>query len=153
MNTTTKNETMPVNKELIAGEYEKMMLGKLDAAKIKAAKNTIMTSVTGYPAIGSIASVLFWFPMKCNVTNGKSYSGNAWGAGTPGGGWLGGTVYTDDIDLLYSNTTSATFLAVAIPVGYTTFFFHDDDGNLLGTFQSASVSTVIGTGSGSGSWE
>jgi hypothetical protein len=86
---------------------------------------------------------------QCNITNGKSFNGTSWGIAFPGGGALFGDVYTDNIALLYSNTTNFAFTATPL---YTAFYFKDANGNVLGHFQAGSVSTVAGAGGGDGSW-
>jgi hypothetical protein len=107
-------------------------------------------ALTSYPANGSIASIVIWMKCQCTVKNGgKTFNGNSWGIAFPGGGALIGDVYTDDINALYANTVS--FALTATPV-YTAFYFFDKNHNSLGSFQAGSVSTVGGTGGGSGSW-
>lgn len=105
---------------------------------------------TAYPATGSVASLIIWTKCQCAIKGGKSFDGSVWGVTFPGGGALFGDVYTDDIDALYSKTTSFILIAA---YAYTTFIFLDDHGKALGSFQAGSVSTVGGEGGGSGHWK
>lgn len=109
----------------------------------------LAATTTAYPANGSIASIVIWMKCQCTITGGKTFDGSSWGIAFPGGGALIGDVYTDDLAALYANTQS--FALAATPV-YTSFVFFDGNHNSLGSFQAGSVSTVAGTGGGSGSW-
>ena len=104
---------------------------------------------TGYSANGSVWSAVIYMGWQVQVSGGKTFNGRSWGIAFPGGGALFGDVYTDDIDALYANTE--TFAFTATPV-YTALYFFDSDHSLLGHFQAGSVSTVTGTGGGSGGW-
>ena len=136
-------------KELFKGQLSDDVINKsveqITEAKLKAA-----TSVS---ANGSLASLVFYVKAQCNVNGGKSFNGSAWGVSFPGGGALFGDVYLSEasssLDDLYKRTTSFTFTATPV---YTAFYFWDSKNTLLGHFQAGSVSTVTGTGGGSGSW-
>ena len=119
-------------------------LGEITESKLQAA--------TSYGANGSLASLIFYVKAQCNINGGKSFNGSAWGVSFPGGGALFGDVYLANaptLDQLYSRTSSFTFTATPV---YTAFYFFDSNQTLLGHFQAGSVSTVTGTGGGSGSW-
>ena len=111
-----------------------------------------LQAATSYPATGSLASLIFYVKAQCIIKGGKTFDGSAWGVSFPGGGALFGDVYLVDgvtIDQLYNGTTSFTFTATPV---YTAFYLFNSDGTLLGHFQAGSVSTVTGTGGGSGKW-
>lgn len=122
-------------------------LHKIDEASLK--------SAASYGANGSLASLIFYVKVQCVVTgsNGKTFDGQAWGVSFPGGGALFGDVYlsgASSLDDLYSRTAGFTFTATPV---YTAFYFFDSSDNLLGHFQAGSISTVTGTGGGSGGWK
>lgn len=144
----------------IAEDFGKLFEGKLPPEAIRSAVALIsqapkgalaLSSTSSYPANGSIASAVIWMKCQCVITSpgGKTFNGSSWGISFPGGGALFGDVYTSDLDALYANTKS--FALAATPV-YTSFTFFDGSSNALGSFQAGSVSTVSGTGGGSGSW-
>src|SRR5436190_23549531 len=116
------SSTEVVSKETIANDFSTSWEGKLDQEKIEAAVRGIQADVTAYPANGAIASMIFYVKCGVSVTDGKSLTGNAGGACTPGGGALFGDVYTDDINRLYSNSVS--FQVTATPV-YVSVLFSD----------------------------
>lgn len=122
--------------------------GAAQIAAASEARAVEAVAATAYPATGSVASVVFW--MKWQVQcQGKTFNGDSWGIAFPGGGALFGDVYTDNLNALFANTRSFAFTATPV---YTAVYFFDGSSNLLGTFQAGSVSTVTGTGGGSGSW-
>lgn len=136
-------------KELFKGQLSDDVINK-SVAQITETKLKAATSVS---ANGSLASLVFYVKAQCNVNGGKSFNGSAWGVSFPGGGALFGDVYLSEasssLDDLYKRTTSFTFTATPV---YTAFYFWDSKNTLLGHFQAGSVSTVTGTGGGSGSW-
>ena len=140
-----------VNRETVANDYAQAMKGKLDDAKVAKAVAAIKADdVTGYAANGSIASLIFYVKVQLTITStGNTFNGNAGGIFTPGGGALFGTVYTSDLNALIQNTTS--FQITSTPV-YLSIIFWDENGNVLGTWQAGGISTVLGTGGGSGSF-
>ncbi len=150
MSTAKVTATKPtVSKEILAHDTLVALNGKLEPAKLDAARAAVLAPATAYPATGSVASLIFYLKFQINISGGKSFNGNAGGASTPGGGFLAGDVYTDDINRLYAKTVS--FFFTATPV-YTALYFYDSDSNLLGHFQGGAVSIITGTGGGSGSW-
>ena len=144
------SETATVSGEQISQDLSSLLQGKVHQDAINSSVQVLSSSSnTSYGAKGSIASLVIWMKCQCTVTGGKTFDGSAWGISVPGGGALFGDVYTSDINALYANTVS--FTLVCTPV-YTTFIFNDVHGNALGSFQAGSISTVSGTGGGSGSW-
>ena len=153
MNTTTSNPRQ------LADDFKQHFTGKLseDAMKravegIERITETELKAATASSANGSLASLIFYVKAQCNINGGKSFNGSAWGVSFPGGGALFGDVYlagASTLDDLYRRTTSFTFTATPV---YTAFYFSDSGNTLLGHFQAGSVSTVIGTGGGSGNW-
>ncbi|MGX7666516.1 VapA/VapB family virulence-associated protein [Flavobacterium pedocola] len=139
-----------VSKEIVAHDFQSALHGKLDDSLIEAGKNKIMSTNTAYPANGSSVSMIFYLQFQVIIKNGgKTFNGKAGGISTPGGGALYGDVYTDDLNRLYSDTVSFQFTSTPV---YLSIIFFDSNGNVLGTFQCGSVSTVTGVGGGSGSW-
>lgn len=147
--------TYPIeaSKHLVAHDFVKAAQGKMEEEHIRSIVNSLSTTQTSYPANGSVASLIFYlrFSVTVNVQgNSKTFTGNAGGISSPGGGALMGDVYTDDLDRLYRETVSFEFQATPV---YTSLLFFDGNGNLLGHFQAGAVSIVTGVGGGSGSWE
>ena len=145
----TNNLVHEVSKEIIAHDFHVAMNGKLDNELIHSGKNQILRTTASFPAKGSSVSMIFYLQFQVIVDNGKTFNGKAGGLSTPGGGALFGDIYTDDINRLYSNTASFQFTSTPV---YLSIVFFDGNSNVLGTFQSGSVSTVTGVGGGSGSW-
>ncbi|MCK8495194.1 VapA/VapB family virulence-associated protein [Spirosoma sp. RP8] len=144
-----ETEKNAVDKQTLANDLRTQLQGILEPALVDSAVNQLLTTTNRYPATGSVASMIFYLKFRVDVTNGKSFEGNAGGVSSPGGGALFGDVYTDDIDRLYRDTVSFQFNATPV---YTNLNFFDSHSNFLGSFQSGSVSTVLGTGGGKGSW-
>ena len=144
------SETATVSGEQISKDVSSLLQGKVQQSAIDSSVQVLAAaSNTAYGANGSIASLIFYMKCQCVVSGGKTFNGSAWGISFPGGGALMGDVYTSDINALYANTVSFTLICTLV---YTTFIFNDANGNALGSFQAGSISTVTGTGGGSGSW-
>lgn len=153
MNVTAKSTNQ------LAEDFKTNFTGKLSEDAVKRTVESLekftepqLKAATAYGANGSLASLIFYVKAQCNINGGKSFNGSAWGISFPGGGALFGDVYLADassLDELYRRTTSFTFTATPV---YTAFYFHDAKDMLIGHFQAGSVSTVTGTGGGSGSW-
>lgn len=146
-----KDGTPGTSTDVIAQDFTEAMRGKLDDETIASAVSGISAQAAqaGYAANGSVASLIFYLQFQVNVSGGKTFNGKAGGLSSPGGGALFGTVYTDNLDRLYSNTVSFEFQGTPV---YLSILFFDSSSNLLGHFQAGAVSTVVGTGGGSGSW-
>lgn len=140
---------LTISKEAIGEDLRTSLQGALEPAAVDQAVERLVTTTTSYPATGSVASFVFYLQFMVTVTGGKRFDGKAGGLTTPGGGALFGDVYTDDVNRLYRDTVSFQFNATPV---YTNLNFFDSNSNFLGSFQSGSVSTVLGTGGGSGSW-
>jgi hypothetical protein len=148
---TNETQGQPkVDPATIAQDFQSAMQGKLKDEQIAAATDVIKATATGYGANGNVASFVFYLQFQVNINGGKSFNGKAGGLTTPGGGALFGTVYTDDLNRLYSDTVSFQFTAVASV--YLSIVFFDEHSNALGTFQAGGISTVNGIGGGSGHW-
>ncbi len=143
------NPQVASNREAIANDFVNVTRDILDQEKINDVVETLTSDAESYSANGSVASFIFYLQFQVRVSGGKSFNGKAGGVTSPGGGALIGDVYTDDIDRLYRDTVSFEFQATSV---YTSLLFFDSSSNLLGHFQSGSVSTVNGVGGGSGSW-
>lgn len=118
---------------------------------VTAVVSDLSKETTATAATGSVASLVFYLRFNVTVkgTGGKSFTGDAGGLTSPGGGALIGDVYTDDMSKLYSDTVAFQFTCTPV---YSSLLFFDKNHKLLGHFQAGSVSTVLGTGGGSGSW-
>ena len=97
---------------------------------------------------GSVVSLIFYLRFDIESSEGHTFTGNAGGISTPGGGAEYGTLTILD-ENIYKNTTSFQFTN---PPGYLSILFFDSDSTLLGHADLGSISTVVGTGGGSGSW-
>lgn len=141
----------------LADDFKQFFTGQLSEEVINKSleqiSETKLKAATSVSAKGSLASLVFYVKAQCSINGGKTFDGSAWGVSFPGGGALFGDVYLSDaassLDDLYKRTTSFTFTATPV---YTAFYFWDSKNTLLGHFQAGSVSTVTGTGGGSGSW-
>ncbi len=135
----------------IADDFRAAWAEKLGEAKTDQIIENMLAGDTAYAADGAIVSGVFWVQVNVNDWDGqsKAYVGEGGGVFTPGGGALIGAVYTDDLDTLLASTTRFEVNAAA---AYTSIVFFDDDSNCLGSYQSGSVSTVVGIGGGKGSW-
>ncbi len=135
----------------IADDFRAVWAEKLGEAKTDQIIENMLAGDTAYAADGAIVSGVFWVQVNVNDWDGqsKAYVGEGGGVFTPGGGALIGAVYTDDLDTLLASTTRFEVNAAA---AYTSIVFFDDDSNCLGSYQSGSVSTVVGIGGGKGSW-
>lgn len=152
MATTPSTPEQPVvDLNAVAQDFKKQYSNHLEEPQMQEAVTAIQASAanTAYAANGSVASLIFYMKFQVSVKGGKTFNGNAGGIAVPGGGALFGTVYTDDINALYNNTKSFQFTCTPV---YTSLVFFDGNSKVLGTFQAGSVSTVTGTGGGSGSW-
>jgi len=134
-----------------AEQFRAAYTGKFSEEKLDQIIDTMLSAETAYAANGAIVSGVFWVQVTVNDWDGqpKSYTGEGGGVFTPGGGALIGAVYTDDLDGLLANTSRFEVNAAA---AYPSIVFFDDDSNCLGSYQSGSVSTVVGIGGGKGSW-
>jgi hypothetical protein len=135
----------------IADDFRAAWAEKLGESKTDQIIEQLLVGDTAYAADGAIVSGVFWVQVNVNDWDGqaKSYVGEGGGVFTPGGGALIGAVYTDDLDGLLANASRFEVNAAA---AYTSIVFFDDDSNCLGSYQSGSVSTVVGIGGGKGSW-
>ncbi len=138
-------------RKLIADDFRKNWFGKLSEEKMDQVIEQLLLGDTAYAADGAIVSGVFWVQVNVNDWDGqpKAYVGEGGGVFTPGGGALIGAVYTDDLEGLLANTARFEVNAAA---AYTSIVFFDDDSNCLGSYQSGSVSTVVGIGGGKGGW-
>jgi len=143
--------TMPVGIDTVTTDFASAVAGKLDDAKVQAIVQQLKAATTAYPANGSVASLIFYLQFQVNITaqGGRSFNGKAGGVSSPGGGALFGHVYTSDLSNLYASTHSFQFTGTPV---YLSLIFFDSHSNALGTFQSGGISTVLGTGGGTGHW-
>ena len=138
-----------VSPAMLADELKPVLAGKLDAEKIDAVVESVSATTTTYPAHGALISMIFFMIVKVEISGAKTFDGKAGGVAVPGGGGCWGTVYTDDLNRLYSSTVSFAFTTTPV---YVAVYFFDGNSNHLGHFQAGAVSTSTGTGGGSGGW-
>ena len=140
-----------ISREAIAEDFKTAMAGKMDTDLINSAAESLLTTATRYPAVGSVASFIFYLQFQVTIKepDGRTFDGKAGGVSTPGGGALFGDVYTDDLPRLYRETSRFEFQGTPV---YLSILFFNDHSNLLGSFQAGAVSTVTGVGGGSGNW-
>ncbi len=110
----------------------KMTPGKLsavlDALKATSPEQTV-------PASAAVGGAFFWCKFTCECQK-RNFDHSAWGAGTLGGGFVWGSIYTDNLAKCFSDTTSFSLTVAAVGVLAT---FHAADSTLLGTFVSGGV--------------
>lgn len=143
----------------LADNFKEQFTGKLSDDFVRSTVESLekitesqLKAATAHGATGALASLIVYVKGQCNIKGGKSFNGSAFGVSFPGGGALFGDVYlagAPTLDQLYRRTTDWAFVA---ELAYTAFYFFDSKRNLLGHFQAGSVSTVAGSGTGSGSW-
>lgn len=106
-----------------------------------------------YPANGSIVSAIFYARVDVEVVyqnkTKKHFLGRGGGAGTLGGGVLGGDIFTEDIEKMFSETIA--FQVTCTPV-YACILFLDRDSKLLGHFQAGALSMSCIAAGGAGTW-
>jgi hypothetical protein len=146
---STVPKPIPIDRKLIAQGFAAQAKGKLPQQQVETITRAMMAEVASYPAHGSIIGAIFYFRFTVTVDGGKTFTGNAGGLGSLGGGALFGDVYTDNLANLYANTVSFSFEGTPV---YMSLQFFDGNSNLLGHFQCGAVSTAIGVGGGSGGW-
>lgn len=142
-----------VDKTQIAQDFAATVKGVMPAALVESTVAAMEAADGKYPiSNGSIIGGLVYVRISSAIeVNGTLYNffGNGGGLFTPGGGALMGDIYTDDPVRLV--TTTVSFQVNATPV-YVNVNFFDAHSNFLGHLQAGAVSTVVGTGGGSGSW-
>ena len=136
---------MSEQRKQAADDFRAAFADKLGEAKTDEIIEDMLSMDTAYATDGAIVSGVFWVELRVNSWDGQDlqFTGEGGGVFTPGGGALIGAVYTDDLPGLLANTAAAA---------YTSGVFFDSDSNCLGSYQSGSVSTVVGIGGGKGTW-
>jgi hypothetical protein len=142
--------TMPavLSKDTEAEALRAHLQGKLEDDKLDAAVSALSAATASTPANGNVISAVFYlrFTIDCGT---KEFVGDAGGLSTPGGGALIGDIYTADLNRLFSDTRSFSFVGT---VGYCMLNFFDSHSTLLGTGHFGAVSIVSGAGGGTGRW-
>ena len=144
--------TMPTTSpESLVENFSQSVAGVLPADKIDSAVQAlkVFASSSAYVANANVFSAVVYVQLTVNVIDGNNFDGKSDGISSPGAGEFLGSLFTNDIDNVYLNTSKFHYSA-----GPTIFSlsFLDGQSNLLGYFQSGGLSSVIGTGSGSGHW-
>ncbi|WGE31066.1 VapA/VapB family virulence-associated protein (plasmid) [Edwardsiella tarda] len=138
-----------MNKEII-NNFKSFFLGEITEENINKIINDFYGIKTSYTASGDVGSAVFYLHFHISIKDGKSFYGNAGGVSVPGGGKFFGTLFCDDLNNLYQNTSSFEFQSTS---AYISLLFFDSSTKLLGHFQGGAISTVLGIGGGSGSWQ
>lgn len=134
----------------VSREFRSAFHGRIDQDVLDRAVEAIKAPQTTYGAKGSVWSAVFYLGFSLTVDSyNDKFNGHAGGVSIPGDGALYGSVTSGDLNALFANTGSFSF--VGTPV-YLNIVFFDKNTNYLGQFNGGGVSTVIGTGGGSGSW-
>ncbi|BCN46634.1 virulence-associated protein VapN [Prescottella equi] len=102
-----------------------------------------------YDVKGNVISAIFYQQFRVEGPQGKVFDGQAGGVTIPGGGAFWGSLFTGDLNRLYSDTASFEYNALG---PYLNINFFDKNGVLLGHIQAGAVSSVVGVGGGTGSW-
>ncbi|BDC75044.1 virulence-associated protein VapL (plasmid) [Prescottella equi] len=104
-----------------------------------------------YSVHGLVTSLAVYQHFSLTVEGGgKTFTGDSGGISIPGVAVLEGTLFTEDLQHLYSDTVSFEYNAVG---PYLNINFFDSHGTLLGHVQSGSIGTVSGIGGGTGGWQ
>jgi Rhodococcus equi virulence-associated protein len=145
------NDELAKHLEHAAHDFRNHFSSRLGEKKTDEIVEKMLAADAAYATDGAIVSGVFWVEVRVNSWDGQDlqYTGEGGGVFTPGGGALVGAVYTDDLPGLLANTSRFEVNAAA---AYTSIVFFDDDSNCLGSYQSGSVSTVVGIGGGKGTW-
>ncbi|MBD2805209.1 VapA/VapB family virulence-associated protein [Xenorhabdus sp. ZM] len=145
------NKEEKVNLKILE-DFKKDVEGKWPPELIdKTVKEVTSLKTQNYGAVADIRSVVFHQSIDVKITDlDRVFNGSTeWGISTPGIGGSAGIVFANDLNKLFSETKNFWF------AGNTTYlgiYFYSDDGSLLGHFQGAALSFVIGTGNGTGQW-
>lgn len=158
----------------VAKDFEQEFKGKLEDDKLQLMLEQICSvteiaegdiddvvvvksgDATSFYCKGAVVSAIFYLKFQLNFEmDGRSweFNGKAGGASTPGGGALFGTLFIaadHTVKELLKYTDGFWFMCTPT---YTSVYFYADDNDFLGHFQSGSVSSVLGSGGGKGSWK
>jgi hypothetical protein len=138
-----------LDEDTVAQALRDHLQGKLEDDKLDAAVSSLAAQTESYRTSGNVISGIVYLRFTLDLSA-KRFIGDAGGLSTPGGGALIGAIYTDDLDRLFNNTRSFSFVGT---VGYLVMYFYDSNHALLGTGQFGAVSIVSGAGGGTGRWQ
>jgi hypothetical protein len=121
-------------------------VGGADQTSLAVVGDQRITGVTG-----SVLCVIFYWRCTLDTPDGHSYTGNAGGIGSVGGGAIQGglLVGSPDLNTLYAQATSFQFNSAAAALNIN---FFNSRSQFVGTFVGGGVGICLGTGGGSGSW-
>ncbi|KAI5058775.1 hypothetical protein GOP47_0026945, partial [Adiantum capillus-veneris] len=140
-----------VSKEVLCNDLRVALHGKVDEDTLKASVLSMQRASSIHLVSGGIVSAIFYVRLDLSVRGSasKKFEGRAGGVFTPGEATIIGTLFTDNVDMLYANTASFQFNSNPV---YLTINFFDGSSNLLGYVHAGSISIVTGIGGGSGQW-
>jgi hypothetical protein len=138
------------DKQTIASDFSDTVKGKLADATIEAVVQALETAAICYPVLITFTKVPFYATIGVAVQGGKRFEGTF---GPPNGIGMGvtvaGVLYTENMELLYSDTRSFEILSTAAYMGV---LFFSGNFALLGHVQAASLFPASLIVSGSGRW-
>lgn len=136
---TDSINTSVASKDSIAQVFAETMRGRIEPHLVEAGVQAIKSADGGYPAAYNGNGVI-------TITGGQTF--NCVGGCYPG--YAQGTIGTQDVNQLYSNTTNYWWSSQS---GTLYFWFFDAASNTLGTFTASPVDFNDYDGSGgTGSW-
>jgi methylthioribose-1-phosphate isomerase len=139
-----------VSREELAQSFRSHMEGKLTDDKLDAAVKAILApQYQEENATAYYGSAVLYAKVEVWVDCAQLFTGQAGGLATPGSGYSWGVVYTPDCAALAANTVSFAFVSA---ISYFSVYFFDGNSNSLGFFQGGGISSIIGTGGGTGGW-
>lgn len=143
-------DTQSVDGGQVAADFREAFDGKLPQAVLDTALAHLasrpLIAASNTDAVLTIGG-LVGTQVECAVTGGPTFRGRGWAL--PFIGQSRGSIYSNDLERLYSQSTS--FTIVTTPV-YVSMIFLDDAGNALGSFQGGTIATSAGSFGGTGSW-
>jgi hypothetical protein len=138
------------SKQIVASDFRESVRGKLTDVTIDGVVRALHAATVTYPVTITFEDLVLYATIRVTVQGGRRFDGNfgVIDPNTPVGG-LPGTLYTDNLDRLYSSTRS--FQILTTPV-YLAVLFFDGSHDLLAHVMSAGAAP-IGVGAGAGEWQ
>lgn len=141
----------------ITQHFREFVHGKIEPEIVHAIETQLHTFTQEYTVSGAVGGALFYAHIGMSLTApiaGRTYwsfDGDAGGLFSIAGSRLDGTLRSNDFPRMLT-TTSSFYMNIVVP-GPTSVMFFDGGHNLVGYFTGTAAGTLIGTGSGGGSWK